>query len=92
MKTILVIMVIAIVAMMALPIPTVGQANPTPTCTPQDDGLCYSSISSTLTPFVPTSTPVPPPTDTPTIIIVPLPDCIPISIRPHCVRLPIIRN
>ena len=64
--------------------------DPTPECTVVSDDqlLCLSSISTTMTPFVPTATPIPPtvaPTVTPTpteIILIPL--------RPYRAFLPII--
>lgn len=61
-----VILIIAFFA--AMSVMDVGaQADPTPTCWVEPDGttLCISAVRSTLTPFVPTATPVPPPTATP---------------------------
>lgn len=61
-------------------------------CELQPDGteLCTSSVSVTLTPFVPTATPTPLPTATPTVTPTPT-EIILIPLRPYRAFLPIIR-
>lgn len=60
-------------------------------CELQPDGtpLCTSSVSATLTPFVPTATLTPLPTATPTVTPTPT-EIILIPLRPHRAFLPII--
>lgn len=81
------ILIIAFFATMSFLDVGAQSADPTPTCWVEPDGttLCISAIRSTLTPFVPTSTPMPPPTATPLPTATPEIEILPL----HFLHLPV---
>lgn len=82
-----------IIIVLLLAWPTVIGAQPE--CTWIDgEWLCISHIEATLTPFVPTNTPVPtvaPPTPTPTIVIQPFPTATPM-VTVYTVYVPLVHK